>query len=112
MKRFMSFFVVLIVICLSLVACSNEPVVIDYPNVSDFEAALNAGEDLVGKTVTFTVKEFVSDSAFGYNLQAGEHLNFCSTDNPGMKTGDTVSVRVISVKSIMKSFIIEYEIVD
>lgn len=89
---------------------STKPV-IDYPNVVDFEAALNNGEDLTGKTVTFKVNKFVPDSFFGYNLQTGEHLNFCSAGHPGVSEGDTVSVRVISVSSMMGSYIISYEII-
>lgn len=81
----------------------------DYPDAASFEQALNAGEDLTGKTVTFTVKEFVPDSAFGYNLQAGEHLNFVSPTHPGAKAGDTVTVKVTEVQSALKSWIISYE---
>ena len=83
----------------------------DYPNVEDFEAALNAGEDLTGKTVTFTVTTFVPNSAFGYNLQTGEHLNFCSTTHPGVGEGDTVTVKVTEVQSVLGSYIIYYEFV-
>ena len=83
----------------------------DYPNVEDFESALNAGEDLAGKTVTFTVKAFAPNSAFGYNLQAGEHLNFCSSTHPGFGEGDTLTVKVTEVQSMMGSFIIHYEMV-
>jgi len=83
----------------------------DYPNIEDFEAALNAGEDLIGKTVTFTVTTFVPNSAFGYNLQTGEHLNFCSITHPGVGEGDTITVKVTQVQSVLGSFIIYYEFV-
>lgn len=81
---------------------------VDYPNVEDFEAALNAGEDLTGKTVTFTVLEVHPDSVFGYNLYGGEHLNFCSSKNPAVKEGDTLTVEVKEVNSFLGSWIISY----
>ena len=76
--------------------------------IEDFEAALNAGEDLTGKTVTFTILEVHPDSVFGYNLYGGEHLNFCSSKNPGVKTGDTITVKVKEVNSLLGSWIISY----
>ena len=109
MKKMLSISLAIILVCLLVAGCGNKEA--DYPNVADFEAALNNGEDLTGKTVTFTVTEFVPDSAFGYNLQTGEHLNFCSSKNPGVKKGDTITVKVVSVKSVLTSYIIEYKIV-
>ena len=87
-------------------ACGSGKV--DYEREEDFEAALNAGEDLTGKTVTFTVLEVHPSSAFGYNLYAGEHLNFVSSKNPGVKQGDTITVKVKEVNSILGSWIISY----
>lgn len=83
----------------------------DYEDVVAFEKALNNGEDLTGKTVVITVNELVPDSAFGYNIQTGEHLNFCSPDNPGIKKGDTITVKVENVTSMLGSYIIGYEMV-
>ena len=101
---------ILVVLTISIfISCSNAS--IDYPNVEDFELALNEGEDLTGKSVTFTVDDLVPNSAFGYNMQAGEHLNFCSSSNPNVKEGDTVTVKVIEISSLMGSYIIKYEIV-
>lgn len=107
--KFIASLLLLVLIASVFVACSGK--VVDYPNVEDFEAALNAGEDLTGKTVTFTVDTFVPNSAFGYNMQAGEHLNFCSTKNPNIKQGDTVTVKITEVSSVLGSYIIKYEIV-
>ena len=76
-----------------------------------FEKALNDGEDITGKTVVLTVKDLVPNSAFGYNIQAGEHLNFCSPDNPNVKAGDTITVKVVEVTSMLGSYIINYEMV-
>ena len=97
---------------LSLVACGgNTEIEVDYENETAFEEALNKGEEMTDKTVTFTVNELVPDSAFGYNLQTGEHLNFCSTNNPGVKVGDTITVKVTEVSSMLGSYIINYEMV-
>lgn len=87
-------------------------IAVDYPDVAEFELDLNNGKDLTGKTVTFEVIEFVPDSAFGYNLQAGEHLNFCSPKHPGVNEGDIITVKVTSISSMLGSYIISYEIVD
>ena len=88
-------------------ACGSRNV--DYEREEDFEAALNAGEDLTGKTVTFTVREVHPGSVFGYNLYAGEHLNFVSSQNPGVKQGDTVTVKVTEINSVLGSWIISYK---
>lgn len=111
MKKLLSILISLALV-LSLAACGgNTEVKPDYDDVVTFEQALDNGEDLTGKTVVVTVKEFVPDSAFGYNIQAGENLNFCSANNPGVKAGDTVTVKVSEVTSMLGSYIISYEIV-
>ena len=95
---------------LSLVGCgAAEPVTPDYADAASFEADLNTGADLTGKIVQFTVNTVVPDSAFGYNLQAGEHLNFCSSNNPKVSAGDTVTVEVQEVTSVLGSYIISYK---
>lgn len=109
MKRVLCFVLAMLLFSVVIVGCETNAV--DFPSVADFENALNNGEDLTGKTVTFTIKEFVPSSAFGYNLQAGEHLNFCSSQHPGVETGDTITVKVTSVTSLLGSYIIEYEMV-
>ncbi len=108
MKQVLSVMLVLFLIGCTITGCRSTAVV-DYESAADFESALNNGEDLTGKTVTFTVKAIAPDSAFGFNLQAGEHLNFCSTTNPGVKEGDTVTAKVIEVKSVLGSYIISYK---
>ena len=81
----------------------------DFADAAAIEKALNNGDDVTGKTVKFTVNELVPDSAFGYNLQAGEHLNFVSSENPGIKAGESATVKVTKVESMMGSWIIGYE---
>lgn len=82
---------------------------VDYENEVTFEAALNNGENLVGKTVRFTALELRPQSIFGYNIFAGEHLNFVSTENPDVNVGDIVTAKVTKIESILGSWIIGYE---
>lgn len=70
---------------------------IDYTDDAEFEAALNRGEDLVGKVVRFKVVEIHPDSFYGYNLWAGEHLNFIFPSPLDVKAGDEVTVKVSTV---------------
>ena len=108
--KHISVFLLLVLFASVFVACSNQ--VVDYPNVEEFEAALNNGENLTGKTVTFTVKKFVPNSVFGYNMQAGDHLNFCSSDNPNVTEGDIVTVEVTEISSVLGTYIIKYQLID
>jgi len=86
---------------------------VDYETAEDFETALNNGEDMVGKTVTFVVAEVKPDSTLGFDLWAGKHLNFVSDDSVDVKKGDTISVRVLSVKTTLgDSWVIKYEMID
>lgn len=93
---------------LGLIGCGKNTVA-DYGNAEVFEAALNNGENLEGKVVIFTAGEVHPDSVFGYNIWAGEHLNFISSKNPEVKKGDTLGVKVISVESGLGSWIVSYE---
>lgn len=81
---------------------------IDYLYTSDTEAALGAGKDLDNKVVRFKVDKLEPQSAFGYNLEAGQHLNFVSPHNPKVKAGDVVTVKIKEVTSTLGSFIIKY----
>jgi predicted RNA-binding protein with TRAM domain len=102
----------ILLILFALCSCSTkQSVTLDYANAQDFEAALNNGDDLTGKTVSVTISEVIPDSAFGYNLTAGEHLNFCSTENPNVKAGETITVKVTKVESMLGSYIISYEMI-
>ena len=101
-------FVLVAGIIFILSGCSNSN-----QNEADYttkeaEAALNDGEDIEGKTVKITVDKLVPNSAFGYNIQTGEHLNFVSESNPKVNDGDSLIVKVTNVKSVAGSFIIEY----
>lgn len=85
---------------------------LDYANAEAFEAALNAGENLIGKTVRFVVVKFIPNSFFGYNLVGGQHLNFCSPHNPDAEVGQELTVVVQDVVSTMGSWIISYEFIE
>ena len=107
MRKVSLVLVVALLLC-GLVGCGEKTIAPDYADAASFEAALNEGQDLTGKTVQFTVTALVPDSAFGYNMQTGEHLNFCSVDNPKVAAGDTVIVEVVEVTSMLGSYIISY----
>ncbi len=98
-----------LLLLIPLVGCGVKEVQPDYPDAASFEEALDTGADMTGKIVRFTVNEVVPDSAFGYNIQAGEHLNFCSSSNPKVSAGDTITVEVTEVTSMMGSYIISYK---
>ena len=99
----------LVLMIIGLYGCGISTTPIDYGDAESFEAALNAGENLEGKVVRFTATELHPDSASGYNVWAGEHLNFISSRNPDIKAGDTVVVRTHTIESIMGSWLITYE---
>ena len=75
----------------------------------EFENALNNGENMEGTYVSFVVKEIRPQSTYGYNLWAGEHLNFVSSKNPNVNVGDMLTVKVTSINSVAGSWIIQYE---
>lgn len=83
----------------------------DY-TTEEFETALNQGVNVDGKTVLVEVLDFKPNSKLGANIHAGEHLNFISLENPGVKKGDKVLVKVRKTGNLLGSFIIDYEIVD
>ena len=102
--------VMILVLALALCSCGGaSKVSIDYGDAESFEAALNAGENLEGKVVRFRALELHPDSAAGYDVWAGEHLNFISSRNPDIKAGDTVVVRATEINSSLGSWFINYE---
>lgn len=94
-------------LCLTAVvtACGQKKA--DY-TAKTAESALNAGKNIEGKTVKFKVQKLEPNSAFGYNMEAGKHLNFVSNDNPKVKKGDTVFLKVKKVSSTLGSYVITY----
>ncbi len=102
----------LCVLILILSGCGQSEIPLDYGDAGAFEAALNRGENLEGKTVRFCASELHPDSAFGYNVWAGEHLNFISGRNPDIKTGEYVDVRATEILSSLGSWIIKYEKIE
>ena len=101
---------IMITMVMGMIGCGGaSKVSIDYADAESFEAALNAGENLEGKVVQFVAGEIHPDSALGFNVWAGEHLNFVSSRNPDIKEGDTVIVKTTTIENIMGSWIINYE---
>ncbi|MDE7176841.1 MAG: hypothetical protein K2O59_03420 [Lachnospiraceae bacterium] len=102
-----------IVIVFSLTACGKqEEVVIDYADAESFEMALNNGENLEGKIVSFMVQEIHPESALGYNVWAGEHLNFVSERNPDIAVNEQITVKVNAIENILGSWVIKYEKIE
>ena len=102
----------LLVFMMMLTGCGSSATVLDYGDAESFEAALNAGENLEGKTVRFYASELHPDSAMGYNVWAGEHLNFISARNPDIKAGDSDDVKTTEITSSLGSWFINYEKID
>lgn len=111
LNRQITAILVVTLICL-LSACGQQQVALDYGDEIAFEADLNAGKNLVGKTVSFVAAELHPQSPYGYNIWAGEHLNFISGENPDIEVGQTVTVKVTGVESAIGSWLIRYEKVN
>ncbi|MFR5822322.1 MAG: hypothetical protein ACLUE5_00025 [Dysosmobacter sp.] len=109
-RRITALLAVLLICTLS--ACGQSQIPLDYGDETAFEADLNAGKNLVGKTVSFVAAELHPQSLYGYDIWAGEHLNFISSKNPDIEVGQTVTVKVTAVESVIGSWFIEYEKVD
>lgn len=108
-------FSIALLIMLLITACGNSVFAgesINYGDEKAFEDALNNGEFLEGKIVRFTVTDICPDSAFGFNLISGEHLNFVSSRNPNVQIGDELVVRTDSISSMLGSWIVTYEIIE
>ena len=107
MKKVLS--ILIVSLLLILVGCGTSTIIADYGDAESFETALNNGENLEGKIVNIKIANVETQSVYGYNLWAGEHLNFVSEKNPNVSTGDTISVKITEVKSALGSWIIKYE---
>lgn len=113
MKRNIISIAIIMILMVIMTACGKtekEPEIkVDYNDATVFESELVQGADLTGKTVKVVVDNLEPQSAFGYNIWAGEHLNFVSDTNPGVEKGDVIIVKVTEIKSIFGSWIISYE---
>lgn len=96
---------IMISITFGLVGCDTQKA--DYSGTKA-ETALNSNKNIDGKTVKFKVNKVEPNSEFGYNLETGKHMNFASSDNPNVKKGDTVTVKIKQAKSFVGSWIISY----
>lgn len=84
----------------------------DY-TVSQAESALKAGKSIDNKTIDVTPEtKVLPNTPFGYNIEAGHHLNFVSGENPHVKVGQTIRVKVTKVQSYFGSYLINYEKVN
>jgi hypothetical protein len=106
MKKIMLVLTLVAGIGMALVGCSAG-MTADY-TTTEFEVALNNGEDVTGKTVEIEVTKLDPNSKLGYNIQTGEHLNFVSAEHPGVEEGDIIIVKVERVGNLFGSFLITY----
>lgn len=94
-----------------------KPIVVEdnllyYSDDASFESDLNAGKNLENTYVTFLINDVQEESAFGYDLWAGEHLNFVSRKNPNLSKGQVITVKARRIKkTLMTSYLIEYEFI-
>ncbi len=85
---------------------------VDYKDAVSFESALNNGKKVNGKIVCFDVVEYKPKSVLGINCWSGEHLNFISDTEFGVKKGDMVIGRVTEEPlETSGSWIISYEVI-
>ncbi len=110
MKKSIVLCMLVALLALVLCACGDEAV--DYSSAEDFEKALNAGESVEGKIVSFKVGTVTPDGALGHTIWAGEHLNFINSKDPGVKEGDTLKVKITKATDMLGSWILAYEVVD
>lgn len=116
-KPYVRLLLLLFSICIvfSLSACSNTESSdhADYTSAESFESALNNGDNVIGKTVKFHADSLHPESLYGYNIWAGEHLNFISSEDPGIKRGETVVVTVTDTSQLDNdSWLIYYDFPD
>lgn len=90
----------------------TENYTINYLNAESLEEDLNNGIDVNGKIVKFNVREYVKDSAAGYNAHSGEHLNFISETDLNLENDVEVVGKVKSYKDFLGSWIINYEMIE
>lgn len=108
MKKFILMMVVMVAVLGTMVGCTGGYVA-DYKSAEEFEAAINNGDSVEGTYVMVEVIGLEPNSAFGYNTQAGDHLNFVNAVNPNVEQGDFVVFKVERVANIFGSIIITYE---
>jgi hypothetical protein len=111
MRRMIVSILICLALTVSLIACKNGSVTTDYANATVYEQALNDGTDTIGKIIYFVVESINPNSTFGYNLMAGEHLNFCSSTNPNVKVGDGLTIKIKEINYFIGSYIIYYDII-
>ncbi|MDR0299750.1 MAG: hypothetical protein LBI13_06670 [Streptococcaceae bacterium] len=103
--------VLLVLMGVTLTACAtNKSTAPDYSSAAKFEQALNNHTDVTGKTVEFTVNEYITGGFLPYNIHAGDHLNFGSNLKPkeDIKVGQTLEVKVLGASGSGGIWIINY----
>lgn len=100
---------VVIFMIITLAACAeNYADLVDYNGSDEFEEAIKNGEGVEGKYVVVMVRDIEPDSAFGYNIKAGNNLNFVDAENPNATVDDYIMVKVEGIANMFGSYIITY----
>ena len=93
----------LIIVLMGLLCACGGPEAKKFASAEEYEAALNeedADIDSLGNAiVTFEVLSVHPGEDGGYNVWAGEHLNFIFEKNPHVVDGDTITVKVSQVNN-------------
>ena len=85
----------------------------DYSSGEEFEYALNHGKDTQEEIVRFEVETFRIGNVLGYpNVWGGEHLNFVSSEDPHVREGDIITVRICAARSVGNRWFISYELLN
>ncbi|MCR5528869.1 MAG: protein kinase [Saccharofermentans sp.] len=85
----------------------------DYYSAEEYEYALNHGKDTQEEIVRFEVESFRIGNVLGYpNVWGGEHLNFVSSEDPYIREGDIVTVRICAARNVGNRWFISYELLN
>ena len=113
MKTSRLLLIVLLLLCTPLLSSRAYAVeYIDFGDANVFEEALNNGENVTNKIVSFEVTEIHPNFSLGFNLWSGQHLNFVSPSPVDVKPRDILTARITNVTNMLGSWFINYEIIS
>lgn len=92
-------------------AYSDKSIKYDYESADSFESALNNRINVANKIASFEVKQVAPDSIIGFNLLAGEHLNFRLKKAKDISDHDQATVIVHSAIKLLGSWFINCELI-
>lgn len=108
MKKFV---VIILLAILVLTGCTS--VKVDYEDWRAVETAIKECNDFIGKTARIQVSE-INLALIGYTINPDlENSSSCYVfeEHPGVKKGDTITVRILDVINLFGYYFIEAELV-